>query len=457
VSAIGEETLALLTRLAWVALAILFAEAVGHAHAAARDGRLSGGIAFALELGAWSGAAALLASLVARPGPDLAATAAGPRALAFAALAGAAIRRLSPLARATAVAAVSALVVGRVAGAAALAASLSACLPAYALVRHMAPRRPRLAALLQVALFATLLGVLAHLRTRDGITALAAFGLLAFVGMRHASFALATRSSPPASLAQYLAYLLFYPTCLGAMEVFDEFRDKNLRGDSVQAPAEALGRIALGAVALTIALQIDASMDRVTATAGALAAWGEVSRLFVRASLAVSGLWGMLEGGALLLGFRLRPNFRRILLAESPREFWHAWRGTMTRWLTVHVYVPLGGGRRHRMRNTAAAFAVSTAWHCLGVAMLLGERVTPASFAPVAAWGAFSFAGVAVHAAVRARRAPRDRALPAALAVRALKIGGTWIYGSFTVTLLDLSLGDPQRFALFLRRITGLG
>jgi len=198
-------------------------------------------------------------------------------------------------------------------------------------------------------------------------------------------------------------------------------------------------------------------MNRILETPGALAAWAEVVRLFVRSALAVTGLWALLEGGALLLGFRLRSNFRGVLVAESPSAFWHAWRGTMTRWLTLYIYLPLGGNRRNRTRNTAIAFAVSTAWHCAGTVMLQGERFAMAALAPVVTWGAISFAGVALHAATRSRFPAPARAPLATAALRAAKIGGTWLYGSFTVTLLDLSLADPARFALFLRRITGLG
>jgi MBOAT membrane-bound O-acyltransferase family protein len=446
----------LAVRLGAVVLAALLAEGVRRADRAAAEGRFSRTLADGLWLGAWLGAALLLANLLGGPVSDFSVLAAAS-ALAFAALAGAALSRLSAAGRAAVVAGASLLVVGRLAGFAALAMNLGVCLPAFALVRWVAPHRPRLAASLEAALFVALVAMLHRLRLHGVVAGLAAWGLFAFVSLRHVSFAVSSRRTPGTSLVQYLSYLLFFPTCIGAMEDFCEFRERNLEGPARFATAEALRTIVVGTLALEIAVRIDASMDRILETQGALAAWAEVVRLFVRSALAVTGLWALLEGGALLLGFRLRSNFRGVLVAESPSAFWHAWRGTMTRWLTLYIYLPLGGNRRNRTRNTAVAFAVSTAWHCAGTVMLQGERFAMAALAPVVTWGAISFAGVALHAATRTRFPPPARDPLATAALRAAKIGGTWLYGSFTVTLLDLSLADPARFVLFLRHITGLG
>jgi hypothetical protein len=440
-----------------VLLAALYAEGAHRARARADAGLAPPWIATALLVGCCAGAPALLAHLLARPPADLAAAAADPRILCFAALAGPALARLDANWRAFAAAAVSLLVVGAFAGPVALAANLAVCLAGYLVFRLVAPTHRRVAAVLQAILLLAALAALGALRLWNGPVALAVWGLFAFVGMRQMSFAASASLEPPPTLGEHLAFLFLYPTCQGAMEVFPEFRARNLAGEATVATGEALRRIVVGSLLLAIALRVDASMDRVLDAGHAFSTWVEVLRLFVRSALGVTGIWAIYEGGALLLGFRLRPNFRGILLAESPSQFWHAWRGTMTNWLVRHVYVPLGGNRRARTRNVAAAFGVSTAWHCAGTAMLHGEQLRLAHLAPVVCWGAFSFAGVALHGALRARRSvPARPALPAAL-VRGAKIGGTWIYGSFTVTLLDLSLGDPARFSLFLRRISGLG
>jgi hypothetical protein len=446
----------LAARLAAVFLAALAAEAIRRADRAATEGDFSRTLADGLWLGAWLAAGLLLWNLLRNATSDFSALAAAS-ALAFAALAGAALSRLSAAGRSAVVAGASLLVVGRLSGFSALAMNLGVCLPAFGLVRWVAPQRPRLAGSLEAALFIGLVAMLHQLRLHGVVAGLAAWSLFAFVSLRHVSFAVSSRRIPETSLGQYLSYLFFFPNCIGAMEDFSEFREQNLEGPARFATIEALRAIVIGTFALEIALRIDASMNRVLEAPGTVAAWMEVLRLFVRSALAVTGVWALLEAGALLLGFRLRSNFRGVLFAESPSAFWRAWRGTMTRWLTLYVYLPLGGNRRNRTRNTAVAFAVSTAWHCAGTVMLQGERFAVTALAPVLAWGTISFLGVALHAAMRARFPPSVHAPLASLALRAMKIAGTWLYGSFTVTLLDLSLADPARFALFLRRITGLG
>lgn len=440
-----------------VVAAALYAELAHRARRIAGSGGGSAARARALAAAGGLGALGLLAHGVARPPIDLASAAADPRVLAFAALAGPVLAGLAPERRIAAVAGVSLGAVGALAGPRALGLNLALLLPGYAAVRWLSPARPRLAAALQGALLTGGLAGLVALRPEHGATALAAWGLYAFTGMRHLSFAADATKGPAPSFAGYLAFLFFYPTCQGAIEVWSEFRERNLSGASAFDTCGALRRIAVGSIFIAVALALDASMDRVLAAPGWLASWNEVLRLFLRSALAVTGWWATYEGGALLLGWRVRPNFRGILLAESPSAFWRAWRGTMTNWLIRHVYVPLGGSRRARARNVAVVFAVSAAWHCAGTMMLYGEATTLARLAPVVSWAAISGAGVALHGALRARRRAPRRTGMGGLAARSLKIAGTWAYGSFTVTLLDLSLGDPARFALFLRRISGLG
>lgn len=443
--------------LAPVTAAALLAAFAHRARSAALAGVRRPRAAGTLEIVCAAGALALLVQLAASPPPDLASAAGDPRLLCASALAGPGLAWLAAPWRVAVVCAASLGLVGYLAGPFALGTNLALLLPAYACVRHVAPARPRLAALLQSLLFAGALAGLFALRLHHGAAALAAWSLFAFTAMRHVSFAADAPQGPTPTLSGYLLFLFFFPTCQGAMEVWSEFRPRNLAGEPLPAVAAALWRVVTGSVLVLLALQLDASMDRILSAPTWLATWGEILRAFVRSALAVTGLWASFEGGALFLGFRLHPNFRGILLAESPSAFWRAWRGTMTNWLIHYVYVPLGGNRRAHARNVVAAFAVSGAWHVAGTAMLHGAATTLASLLPVIAWALFSCLGVVIHGALRARRPVPPRTGASALAVRALKIGSTWLYGSATVTLLDLSLGDPERFALFLRRISGIG
>ena len=96
----------------------------------------------------------------------------------------------------------------------------------------------------------------------------------------------------------------------------------------------------------------------------------------------------MAIGVSKTLGFDLVENFNRPYLAASVSEFWKRWHISLTRWLTRHVYIPLGGNRRGTARtylNILITFLVSGIWHganwtfivwgCLHGLFLIVERI----------------------------------------------------------------------------------
>lgn len=67
-----------------------------------------------------------------------------------------------------------------------------------------------------------------------------------------------------------------------------------------------------------------------------------------------------------LLGFELVNNFERPYFAMTVTEFWHRWHRSLSTWLKEHVYIPLGGSRCGKLRNSfniLATFLVSGLWH----------------------------------------------------------------------------------------------
>lgn len=74
----------------------------------------------------------------------------------------------------------------------------------------------------------------------------------------------------------------------------------------------------------------------------------------------------MAIGIARTLGFNLIDNFRRPYFAVSITDFWKRWHISLTRWLTQHIYIPLGGSRCSKARtywNIFVTFLVSGIWH----------------------------------------------------------------------------------------------
>lgn len=71
-------------------------------------------------------------------------------------------------------------------------------------------------------------------------------------------------------------------------------------------------------------------------------------------------------GAAEILGIRLMENFDAPYLSTSVTEFWRRWHISLTSWFKDYLYIPLGGGRRGKMRkylNKLIVFLISGLWH----------------------------------------------------------------------------------------------
>lgn len=71
-------------------------------------------------------------------------------------------------------------------------------------------------------------------------------------------------------------------------------------------------------------------------------------------------------GSARMMGVKLTKNFDKPYLALSFSEFARRWHITLNRWFTEYLYIPLGGGRKGKVRkifNTLLVFVLSGLWH----------------------------------------------------------------------------------------------
>jgi D-alanyl-lipoteichoic acid acyltransferase DltB (MBOAT superfamily) len=292
------------------------------------------------------------------------------------------------------------------------------------------------------------------LRSFDLSAAIMTQGPFGFVLLRHISFVVETRRGRPAGLSNYLCYLLFYPSFIGASEIYSEFHEHNLSGAARYDYHTAASKIIVGQLLLWAALQYHLPFEQVIQIRDPVWLWGHVLALFALSGLFVMGLWSTIEGLALLYGIQLRRNFPGVLTCVNPAEFWRSWRATMTNWLIHYIYIPLGGNRRHQVRNIAAAFAVSVLWHWMGIPFHTLD-VSAWHFAPIALWGAINAAGVAGYVRFRRRgRTILPAATPAPLRVGS-KIALTWVFATFTVTLLTFTPQTMQYFVPFLRTLVG--
>ena len=71
-------------------------------------------------------------------------------------------------------------------------------------------------------------------------------------------------------------------------------------------------------------------------------------------------------GTAAILGFDLMQNFHMPYFSRNIREFWSRWHISLSTWFRDYVYIPLGGNRCSKVRNSInimATFIVSGLWH----------------------------------------------------------------------------------------------
>ena len=75
-------------------------------------------------------------------------------------------------------------------------------------------------------------------------------------------------------------------------------------------------------------------------------------------------------GAASLFGIALPENFApvlKMLRINRMRDFWRNWNITTTQWLNDYVYQPLGGWRKHPLRNTLLTMTACGLWHSVSL------------------------------------------------------------------------------------------
>lgn len=77
-----------------------------------------------------------------------------------------------------------------------------------------------------------------------------------------------------------------------------------------------------------------------------------------------SGYSVMAIGVGKMLGLELPKNFDHPYISRSMSEFWRRWHITLGKWFREYVYIPLGGNRLGRKRQTINLLVV---WLCTGI------------------------------------------------------------------------------------------
>jgi alginate O-acetyltransferase complex protein AlgI len=79
-----------------------------------------------------------------------------------------------------------------------------------------------------------------------------------------------------------------------------------------------------------------------------------------------SGYSDMAIGLGRVVGFRFPENFNQPYTAKSVTEFWQRWHITLSNWMRLYLYIPLGGNKVAPWRmyfNLWIVFLISGLWH----------------------------------------------------------------------------------------------
>ena len=76
-----------------------------------------------------------------------------------------------------------------------------------------------------------------------------------------------------------------------------------------------------------------------------------------------SGYSDMAIGLGQMFGFHYLENFRHPYIAQTATDFWRRWHISLGTFFRDYVYIPLGGNRRHPIRNLFIVWGLTGLWH----------------------------------------------------------------------------------------------
>jgi alginate O-acetyltransferase complex protein AlgI len=181
------------------------------------------------------------------------------------------------------------------------------------------------------------------------------------------------RARLPRHVFDYALYLFLFPQLIAGPII--RFHDI---GDQIAKRQHTADGVLLGLLIFSIGLAkkvlIADPLGRVSDQVFALPpdgvptlfAWGGVLCYTFQIYFDFSGYSEMAIGLGRIMGFSFPANFNRPYLSRSITEFWQRWHITLSNWMRLYLYIPLGGNRVSPLRlylNLWIVFLVSGLWH----------------------------------------------------------------------------------------------
>lgn len=142
-----------------------------------------------------------------------------------------------------------------------------------------------------------------------------------------------------------------------------ESRKVTLEGFSSGITRFAVGLAKKVILANYLGLLVDSTLGAEQMSVSALGAWTGLFAYFFQIYFDFSGYSDMAIGMGRMLGFHFEENFKYPYTAKSITEFWRRWHISLGSFFRDYVYIPLGGNRRHQLRNMFVVWALTGFWH----------------------------------------------------------------------------------------------
>ncbi|MEJ0063331.1 MAG: MBOAT family O-acyltransferase [Alphaproteobacteria bacterium] len=181
------------------------------------------------------------------------------------------------------------------------------------------------------------------------------------------------RAVPPRGFLDCALYIFLFPQLIAGPiiryhDIGEQIHD---RKHTVEGFLAGFFRFSVGLakkliIADPLGLVVDKIFDYPAGQTSFMFAWGGIIAYTLQIYFDFSGYSDMALGLGRMMGFRFPENFNRPYISRSVTEFWTRWHISLSNWMRLYLYIPLGGNRLSVARTYAnlwIVFLISGIWH----------------------------------------------------------------------------------------------
>jgi len=172
------------------------------------------------------------------------------------------------------------------------------------------------------------------------------------------------------SFPKFLLFIsLFHQLVAGPIVRYKDIAENiEQRTHSVSLFNEGINRFVIGLakkvlLANTAGEVVEVFLDGDFSTLSILGAWFGISFFALQIYFDFSAYSDMAIGLGKMFGFTYKENFNYPYISRSATEFWRRWHISLGSFFRDYVYIPLGGNRKHHLRNLLIVWFLTGLWH----------------------------------------------------------------------------------------------